>query len=325
MAAKQGGTEMPTIVALGEALVEIMRRDRDVPLDDPGLFVGPFPSGAPAIFADAAARLGASAGFAGTIGDDPFGDCIQHRLCADGVDCTALVRDPAHLTGIAFVSYRADGSRSFVFHLADSAAARLSVEQVPSRWLKDIRYLHITGSSLSSGGGMREACYALAHQVANAGGTVSLDPNLRPELMPLEEIRAVCEPVLARARIVFPSGEELAMLTGKGSVPEAARDLLDRGVQTIALKQGEQGSTILTHAGALAIAPYAVDEVDPTGAGDCYDAAFLVGLSEGWSLDKAARFANAAGAIATTQLGPMEGAATRDQVLEFMLEAGRPL
>lgn len=316
---------MPEIVALGEALVEVMRTGLDQELDRPGPFVGPYPSGAPAIFADAAARLGASAGFVGTVGVDAFGDCITRRLEADGVDCRAVRRSSARVSGIAFVSYRSDGSRSFLFHIADSAAAQVTLEQIPPGWLDHVRYLHVTGSSLSAGTEMRDACYSLARLVAARGGTVSLDPNLRPELIAPDRIRAVCEPVLACARLVFPSGAELATLTGEADAEAGAEQLLQRGIEIVALKQGDQGSTIFTQRERLAIAPYAVTEVDPTGAGDCYDAAFVVGVSEGWDLARIGRFANAAGALAVIRQGPMEGSPNREQVLQFIREAGRPL
>ncbi len=316
---------MPTIVTIGEALVEIMRTERDRPLSRPALFSGPYPSGAPAILASCAARLGARVGLVATVGQDAFGECIRERLVADGIDCAALALRPDLLTAIAFVAYRSDGSRSFVFHLPQSAAAQVSLDQVPASYLADTRYLHIMGSSLSAGEALRETCYALAAAVHQAGGTVSLDPNLRPELMPVERIRAVCEPVLARARIVMPSGEELASLTGAASAEEGARMLLERGIEMVALKRGAAGSTLYTPQGAWEIPPYRVTEVDPTGAGDCFDAALLVGLAEGWEPHKAGLFANAAGALATTRLGPMEGTFSRDEVLAFMREQGRPL
>jgi tagatose kinase len=316
---------MATILCIGEALVEIMRTERDRPLDRPALFSGPYPSGAPAISASCAARLGASVGFVGTVGEDAFGACIRDRLVADGIDCSALATDPEHLTAIAFVAYRSDGGRNFVFHLAHSAAAQVDLEQVPPGYLEGVRYLHIMGSSLSASESLREACYALAQSGARGGGVISLDPNLRPELLPVERIRDVCAAILERARIVMPSGEELVTLTGAETPEAGAQMLLSQGVEIVALKQGEQGSTLYSADGALYIPPFAVREVDPTGAGDCYDAALLVGLSEGWDLHKAGLLANAAGALATTRLGPMEALFTRDEVLEFMAEQGRPL
>ncbi len=122
---------MARIISIGEALVEIMRSQRDRPLERAAEFLGPFPSGAPAIFASAAARLGASVGFVGTVGDDPFGDCLIHRLLADGIDCSALRRVEELLTGIAFLAYKSDGSRSFVFHLPRSAAALVDPRSFP--------------------------------------------------------------------------------------------------------------------------------------------------------------------------------------------------
>jgi tagatose kinase len=316
---------MPQIIAIGEALVEIMRTERDRPLDRPALFAGPYPSGAPAIFASAVARLGASVGFIGSVGDDPFGDCVAQRLAADGVDSAALRRIPERLTGIAFVAYAGDGSRSFLFHLADSAAARVELGQIPPEYLDDARHVHIMGSSLTFGETLRQACYAVAAEVHRQGGTVSLDPNLRPELMPVERIRAICQPIVDIAEIVLPSGEEIIGLTGAPTPERGAQQLIEDGVRLVALKRGERGSTLYTSDGALHIPPFQVSEVDPTGAGDCYDAALVVALREGHDLALAGVLANAAGALATTRLGPMEGAATREELLAFAAAQGRAM
>ncbi|MBA5760264.1 sugar kinase, partial [Escherichia coli] len=73
-------------------------------------------------FADQAARLGARVAYAGCVGRDAFGDAIVARLERDGVD-VARIRRVGRPTGTAFVAYRDDGSRSFVFTLSTSAAA----------------------------------------------------------------------------------------------------------------------------------------------------------------------------------------------------------
>ncbi len=316
---------MVPIVTVGEALVEIMRTERDAPLDRPGPFSGPYPSGAPAIFADAAARLGASAGFVGTVGQDAFGDCVFDRLRSDGVDVSALHQEKELLTGIAFVAYASDGTRSFIFHLPRSAATHVTPGQLPKDYLERTRYMHVMGSSLSIGAELRETCYTIAQRVHAHGGTVSLDPNLRPELLPEKEIRTVCAPVLDIADIVLPSGEELASLTGETDTAKGIEHLSTRGIKIVALKRGARGSRLYTKDNVIDIPPYEVEEVDPTGAGDCYAAAFIVGLSRGWPIEIAARYANAAGALATTRLGPMEGAATREELLAFAASQGRAM
>jgi len=316
---------MLAIIAVGEALVEIMRTELDQPLDRPAIFSGPFPSGAPVIFADAAARLGADVGMVATVGDDAFGHCIADRLRADGLDLRAFRITNERLTGMAFVSYRSDGERSFLFHLRDAAAADVTMAQVPAGYLDGVRHLHVTGSSLSTSTTLRETCHELCRRVHAQGGTISLDPNLRPELMPVEEIRAICQPVLDLATYVLPSGAELMGLVDAASVEEAAWELLDRGVELIALKQGAEGATLFGRHGRVDVAPFEVTEVDPTGAGDCYAAGLITALLRGWDLDVAGAFANAVGALATTRQGPMEGTFSLRVVASFMAEQGRPL
>ena len=70
------------ILTIGEALVEVMRTDIDQPLDQPGPFSGPYPSGAPFIFAVQAARLGMCSGAIGSVGKDAFGECLLNQLDA---------------------------------------------------------------------------------------------------------------------------------------------------------------------------------------------------------------------------------------------------
>src|SRR5437016_2679994 len=103
-------SEIPRVMTLGEPLVEVMRTELDRPLDRPGDLVGPFPSGAPAIFACAAARLGVTSGLIGLVGADAFGDCVLNRLRSDGVDTTLLRVVEGYPTGVAFVSYHSDGT-----------------------------------------------------------------------------------------------------------------------------------------------------------------------------------------------------------------------
>jgi len=309
---------MPQVVALGELLVEVMRKGVDQPLSAPGEFVGPFPSGAPAIFADAAARLGVSTGFIGVVGSDAFAQCICDRLSHDGVDTTHIRHAAGYTTGIAFVSYRHDGSRSFLFHLPQSAAALLATSDVDPAYVADAAFVHVTGSALSISESARQACYKAVGVCKAAGGRVSFDPNIRPELLGVDRVREICEPVLQLCDVLLPSGAEAAMLTGDTDEQSACRSLLARGIPLVALKQGEMGSTVFSGGQAIQAPPLRVTEVDPTGAGDCYGGAFVVGLLAGWDLPRVARFANVVGALAVTRRGPMEGAPKLEEALARM-------
>jgi sugar/nucleoside kinase (ribokinase family) len=323
-----------SIISLGELLVEVMRKEVDQPLSQPADFAGPFPSGAPAIFLDAAARLGAGFGiatrFIGVVGAsnsggadtggcaDDFGRCVIDRLAADGVDTGSIRRAPGWTTGIAFVAYRSDGSRKFVFHLAQSAAALLGPEDVHPEYFAGIGFLHLTGSALSFSETARQAAYRAVELCKQAGGRVSFDPNLRPELLGPERVRELCEPVLRACDLLLPSGAEAGFLAGETDELHACRSLVRRGIPIVALKQGERGSTVFTRSETIQAPPYPVNEVDPTGAGDCYGGAFAAGLLHGWDLPRVARFANVAGALSVTRLGPMEGIPRVEDVLGKM-------
>ncbi len=307
------------VISLGELLVEIMRKELDKPLDKPADFVGPFPSGAPAIFADAVARLGRPAGFVGVLGNDDFGKCILDRFSRDGVDSTYVKVMDGQTTAVAFVMYFPDGSRKFIYHIPYAAAGQLGPGHIDPEYFGSARFLHLMGSSLSVNEGSREACYKAMRLVKEGGGKISFDPNLRPELLSIEKIREICQPVLEACDIVMPSGEEARMLAGVGgSADDACKELLAAGPDIVTLKRGEQGSVIYTEDERLVVPSFKVEEVDPTGAGDCFDAAFVFGLLEGWNLERTARFANAVGALATTKKGPMEGAPTLEEALEFI-------
>ena len=108
------------------------------------------------------------------------------------------------------------------------------------------------------------------------------------------------------------------MLTGDDDAGAACRRLVARGIPIVALKRGAEGSSVYTASTELDAPPISVTEVDPTGAGDCYGAAFVVGLLSGWELARVARFANIVGGLAVTRQGPMEGAPLLSEALALM-------
>lgn len=307
---------MPKIISLGEILVEIMRKEIGVPLGVPGDFVGPFPSGAPAIFADAAARLGGDVGFIGSLGDDPFGQLCYNRLKEDGVDTSHLKIVKAKTTACAFVSYFPDGSRDFVFHLKDTAADTLTPEDLEESYFKDSQIIHICGSALSVSENMRRTCIKAAEIVKEKGGKVFLDPNIRPQLLSLEEIRRILAPIMEICDVFLPSGEEASMVTGISDPIQACQFLAQR--MWVVLKEGEKGCRAFTPEGTFSSPAIRVEVVDPTGAGDCFAGAFAVGMLEGMPLPDILRFANIVAGLSLKKKGPMEGAPLRELVREFM-------
>ncbi len=313
---------MPSIWTMGEILVEIMRPEPDIGLSEPGTFRGPFPSGAPAIFADTAARLGCSTGIIGGVGKDDFGRCILDRLRRDGVD-TTLVGEYDLPTAAAFVSYTSDGRRSFIFHIQGSAAVRARFDPA----IETPEHFHVMGCSLMADETLRGEIVRAVTHCADRGAKISFDPNIRPELLGERSLDEIVGPVLRRASILLPGVPELVLLTGKKEEAEGARALLESGAEVVAVKRGKEGACVysIDEGGIMrqeAVSAYSVEEIDPTGAGDAFDAGFLCGLLEGLSYGDCARIAAHAGALNAAAFGPMEGTITRD-ITSVQLDGGR--
>ena len=298
------------ILTIGEALVEVMRTDIDQPLNQPGPFIGPYPSGAPFIFAVQAARLGMRTAAIGSVGADAFGDCLLDQLHKDGVITDGVRRFPDQPTGVAFVAYNADGSRDFVFSLG--AGGHLSRDMLRAELFQGLRCFHLMGSTLSMSETALAVCRAALDLAIAAGALISFDPNLRPELLAPERARVSFAPFIKAADILLPTADELLQLTGGDAL------LGDRPQRTIVVTRGADGCSVFTSEGKLDVAGFAVDEIDPTGAGDCFDAAFLSATLEGKSAWEASRIANACGALAVSAKGPMSGIKGRAEVERFI-------
>jgi len=302
------------VISVGEALVEVMRPRSRQPLDRPGDLVGPFASGAPAIFAVAAARLGARTGFVSGLGRDAFGRLMLQRLGSEGVDTTGIQVMPDRTTGIAFVAYESDGTREFVFHLRYSAAGAVDPEKISLDYFRGVRWLHMSGSALMISDLSRDACAKSLRLARKVGAKFSFDPNLRPELMPVEQARELLRPFVDEADLLLPTAEEARILADREDDDTAAGVLLGNRDRIVAVKKGAQGCKIYSKEGVVVVDGLKVQEVDPTGAGDCFGAAFVVGLLGGRTLEATAKYANAAAALAVTKQGPMEGAPTSGEV-----------
>ena len=312
---------MAQIMIMGELLVEIMRDRVDTPLCETGAyFRGPFPSGAPGIFASAAARLGHDIGIISGVGNDDFGRNILDRLKDVGVDTSRVLLCDNAPTGTAFVTYFSDGERKFIFHI-DHTPAVMAKAPASGKGLEDVRFFHIMGCSLMASVTFGKEILKTMYLLREQGATVSFDPNVRLEMLKDPEAMHMVREAYRNCKIFLPGRSELKLITGV-EVEEAAvaRAFAENeGLEILVLKCGSEGSKLYTRDGQVqTVGIFQVEEVDPTGAGDCYDAAFICGLAEGKSPYEAARMGAAAGALNAAAFGPMEGDISREN-LEKML------
>lgn len=302
------------ICTMGEMIVEIMRNEVDAPLNEAGVFLGPFPSGAPAIFIDTVAKLGHSAAIIGGVGKDDFGRCLTDRLTKDGVDCSLVGEYTEASTGCAFVTYFSDGGRKFIFHIGNTPAAMPKMP--PKEKLPDADYFHVMGCSLMASEAFGREIVKTMHAFKEKGAKISFDPNIRPELL---GNASLVDEVMAVTSVFQPGVSELLMISGCDTVEDAVKKCFENEIlEIIALKNGSKGCRVFTRDGEFSQGIYEVEPLDATGAGDSFDGAFLVALAEGKDVRTAAKIASAAAALNTAAFGPMEGKISKESVAAMM-------
>jgi sugar/nucleoside kinase (ribokinase family) len=281
------------------------------------MLMGPYASGAPAIFIDQVAKCGSPSAIIGCVGDDDFGVLNVERLREDGVDVFGISVIKAATTGSAFVTYRKDGDRDFIYNIANSASGHLSVNEISEQLLKDCSHFHVMGSSLFSFR-IIEAMKQVIETVKAKGGTVSFDPNIHKEMLRIPEMREALDFILDYTDVFLPSGHEVMLLANAGSEKGAIDELLGRGVKEIVIKRGKDGCGYYAGTTERHIPALSVTEVDPTGAGDCFGGTYIACCAQGFAVESALKYACAAGAVALTCRGPMEGTATLAELDAFM-------
>jgi 2-dehydro-3-deoxygluconokinase len=303
------------VVALGEPLLEFNQVKPD---DSTGYRQG-F-GGDTSNCTIAAARLGARTAYITRLGDDAFGRMFVELWQREDVDVSGVGIDTDAPTGIYFVTHGAQG-HAFSYLRAGSAAARMRPADLPLELIRASKVLHVSGISQAISASACDAVFAAITAARGAGARISYDSNLRLKLWPLDRARAVITATIGMCDWFLPSLDEVVQLSGKNE----AHAILDwchaRGAPMVALKMGAEGCWISTSAGREYVAGNRVNAVDATGAGDCFDGAFVTRIVAGDTPVAAARYANAAAALATTGYGAVAPLPRHADVIAFLASA----
>ena len=281
---------MPFLLTIGEILVEIMATTKGDGFREPQPLVGPFPSGAPAIFIDQVGRLGHPCGIVSAVGDDDFGRLNLERLARDGVDVSAVAVHRDIATGSAFVRYRTDGSRDFVYNIAGSANGRIGRTPEAERLIERADHLHVMGTALSIPG-----IAALTEHAIEACARAWRHDLLRPERPQGAARRS--EPWAnglarhpgAHAHLPALGRRDPRLRPRPPTRRRRRRSSSARACARSSSSGAPRGPRISTRPGGPMSPGLAVEEVDPTGAGDCFGATFLVCRSAGMRAGARAR------------------------------------
>jgi sugar/nucleoside kinase (ribokinase family) len=258
----------------------------------------------------ALARLGAGVACAGKVGRDAFGDFLLGLLDARGIDRSLVVQTGDAPTSASVALVDSGGERTFL-HVT-GANGTLELADLDLDRVLDARALHVAGALVLPALDGAQTAELLAEARAR-GVTTSLDtvwdPSGRWERL---------LPSLPQLDLLCVSGAEAAALSGESDPARAAAWARARGARTVAVKLGADGCWVDGDDFRGHVPPVQVDAIDSTGAGDAFAAGMIYAGLEGWPLERAAAFANAVGAAATTAVGAAEGLPTIEEVRAWM-------
>ena len=303
----------PDVVCLGILVADVIARPVDAlpPAGTLGLLdeITLHGGGCALNTATVLARFGSRSAVAGKVGADPFGQFVLALLAERGIDSTGVLQDDSVPTSSTVVLVDGRGERTFLHTTGANGALR--ADELDPDLLCAGRALHIAGALVLpqlDGEPLAEILASARRHGILTSLDIVWDASGRWE-------RAT--PALPQLDVFLASAGEATAISREEKPESAAAWLLDRGAKRVALKLGAEGCYVADEGVAEHVPAPRVETIDGTGAGDAFAAGLLYGLLAGWPLVRAARLANAAGALATTAVGASDGVRGVDEAMQL--------
>jgi sugar/nucleoside kinase (ribokinase family) len=297
------------LLVIGEINPDLILRDPDIApvfgqaeklVEDAKLTIG----SSSVITACGAARLGLKVSFIGLVGDDQFGRFMLRAMEERGIDTSACIVDPRVPTGMSVIL---GGSNDRAILTYPGTIPLLQGDQINRAMLEQARHLHVGSYFLQDN--LRPELPEIFADARERGLTTSLDTNWDPAGE--WDLNAV----LAHVNVFFPNKNEVLLITGEDGLAEAV-DLLSRQVPILAVKLGVHGGLARRGKESVTAPILPVKVVDTTGAGDSFNAGFLFGYLNDYSLKDSLVLACACGSLSTRAAGGTAAQPTLEEALE---------
>ena len=277
------------------------------------------PAGAESNVAVGLAKLGMEAVWFSRVGEDEFGHYLCNQTRAEGVDCSHLLFDPEHRTGVMF-KQTGSGETRVYYYRENSAASHMQPDDLQPQWFAASKVLHLSGITPVLSESCRQTVERAVELAQQNNVMISFDPNIRRKLWAGRDYVPLIRELMMKSQIVLMGLDEAETLLGTKD-PGTICDILFRKgkAEYIALKDGGNGAFVADRKVHVKIPPYPCKPVDPIGAGDGFNAGFLAGLLQGRGVLTAGQMGAVCGALATQVPGDVEGypdAAQMKQALE---------
>jgi ribokinase len=256
----------------------------------------------------AAVRAGGDVTFICRIGSDMFGDTSLKGFVNDRLDISGIIRDEKEPSGVALIFVDEKGENSIA--VAPGANGRL----LPA----DIHKM----KSLIAGADILLMQLEIPLETVEAAAKIAVENNVQIILNPAPA-QHLSDSLLEKISIITPNETEAEILTGvsvnnETDAEKAAKVLMQKGVDTVIITLGSKGAFAFNKTFKEVIPSYKVKAVDTTAAGDVFNGALTVALSDGKNLKEAILFANAAAALSVTKLGAQPSAPYKNDILNML-------
>jgi sugar/nucleoside kinase (ribokinase family) len=254
------------------------------------------PAGTAGYVAQCFSKLGGQASVAGKIGEDSIG----RFLLGEFARCRVSTRDVLVARGVSteistVIVYRNGNKSSMVTWILP-----LELKEFNAHSITQGRAFHFAGYLLYPNLWRKRAA-PLFRAAKRKGLLVSADP----QMSATGEWSTPFRGILQHLDLLLLDEEEARKVSRRNHIHDAIQSLLRRGVGIVAVKTGARGCVVGRGDELLKVRGYRTRPVSTIGAGDAFDAAFIYGLLQKWSLRRIAQFANVVGAVSTTQYGCM--------------------
>lgn len=296
---------MLDLVCLGEPIYELNQQ----PNGDyrPGL------GGDVSNVAIAAARSNADAALLSSLGKDAFAEQFREFWSNEKVTHNAVLSSAQHPTGMYFVTHDS-GGHHFSYRRKGSAASHYDSSDLPLQLIKSAKISYASGISLAISSSMAEAVSSMFKTARASGQLCAFDPNYRPALWDLETATESVHRLMGQCDIALPGLDDARLLTGLIDPEQIVAFYHKLGAKIVALTLGAQGVLVSDTKKMQLIDPITVTAIDATGAGDCFNGAFLAEYLRSLDVFAAARYANVAAGLSTISYGAVAAIPHRNSI-----------
>jgi ribokinase len=299
---------MSKIIVVGSSNTDMVIKCSQLPAPGETVLGGTFlmnAGGKGANQAVAVARLGADIWFIAKVGNDIFGQEAILQFKNEGIKTPYVFTDPEAPSGVALINVDAHGENAIT--VASGANARLSMTEID------------TAQGIFDADDILLAQLETPIETIAHAFEIAQSKRLKCILNPAPAAQLPAE-VFKNLFLITPNETEAELLTGikvtdEGSAKTAAQYLQAKGVQNVVITLGSKGAYLNSNDFEGLIPTTKIKAIDTTAAGDCFNGAIAVAISEGMSLSEAVSFACKAASISVTRMGAQASMPKREELL----------